>query len=72
MKYNIRLKIECGKTTCAAVPGKFCRFLRTTMNGKASCHLFGRIFDKDGWLQRHPDCLRMARLDTSQVRRIKK
>lgn len=73
MKWNIKFQIDCGKKTCASKPGKFCQFLRTSMNGKDTCYLFGRVFDKDGWLQRHPECLKRARLDVTEIgHRIKK
>jgi hypothetical protein len=61
MKLKITLKIECGEKTCASIPGKFCHFLRISLNGKDSCSLFGNVFDKDGWIKRHPDCLKIAK-----------
>jgi hypothetical protein len=61
MKYSIKIDITCGKKTCASKPGKFCHLFRGHIGGKDSCYLFGRVFDKDGWIQRHPDCLKMAK-----------
>jgi hypothetical protein len=72
MKYNIEFQIRCGKTTCASKPGKFCAMLNVNMSGSGTCHLFGKVFDRGGWLVRHPGCLKKARLDASHVRRIKK
>jgi hypothetical protein len=60
MKATIIFDIECGAKTCASEPGKFCRFLRAQLNGNCSCHLFGKLFDDSGWVQRHPDCLNIA------------
>ena len=57
MKKKICFEIECGEKTCASEPGKFCRFFNPSLNGKDSCYLFGRVFESDGWIQRHPDCL---------------
>lgn len=65
----LELPIQCGETTCASAPGKFCPQVRTSRFGTAYlCHLFseqghkGRweeLAEKDGWLQRHPDCLKL-------------
>lgn len=64
MKY--KLIIECGETTCALEPGKFCRFLGTTHFGTRNvCLLFRCSYDnceplfenKDGWLARCSQCL---------------
>lgn len=70
MKTRITLEIECGETTCAIEPGRFCRFLGSKKFGSISvCMLFpdpdGRgsdtmVWDKDGWVQRCPACLRAA------------
>lgn len=61
MKYDITFEIECGSKTCASKPGEFCRFLVMNVFGKERCFLFGRVFDTDGWIQRHKDCLKMSR-----------
>ena len=58
MKKLIFVEIECGEKTCASEPGRFCQFFISSMNGKDSCFLFGRVFDEDGWIMRHKDCLK--------------
>jgi len=60
MKATITFEIECGEITCASEPGKFCQFLRAQLNGSCSCYLFGKLWDTDGWVQRHFDCLTIA------------
>jgi hypothetical protein len=60
MNATIHLPIVCGATTCASEPGKFCQLLRWTLNGKASCHIFGQLHDADGWVQRAPECIAAA------------
>lgn len=67
----LEVPIQCGETTCAAAPGKFCPQLRVSRFGSDhSCKLFseqghkGRwesLEEKDGWLQRHPDCLKLEK-----------
>ena len=62
MKQTITFEIECGEKTCAIEPGKFCQFVELSMNGKDSCYFFGQIYEgKNGWLQRHPDCLTLSK-----------
>lgn len=64
-KVVIKLEIECGETTCASEPGKFCRFVGAMRFGTIPiCLLFPdresphtRLEDKDGWLQRCPQCM---------------
>ena len=59
---KLTFDIECGEKTCASEPGKFCKFLRLGFGQrKQSCVLFGRVDDKDGWIQRHKDCLLEAK-----------
>ncbi len=60
MKQKICFTIECGEKTCASEPSKFCCFLRLGMT-KSECVFFGMVFDKDGWIQRHEDCLKVTR-----------
>lgn len=61
MERQIIFDIECGETTCASEPGEFCRFLQYNPFGDdGSCYFFGKVFDKDGWIQRHPECLKMT------------
>jgi len=58
MKTNLIFEIECGEKTCAAEPGKFCYFLNLGFaHRRLSCALFGRVEDKNGWIQRHKGCL---------------
>jgi hypothetical protein len=63
MKFTVSFVIECGEQTCASEPGKFCHFLKWDLKGTGKCLMFGAIFDKDGWLIRHRDCLRLAKSD---------
>ena len=55
------IQFECGETTCASEPGKFCRFLRTELCGtKWMCNAFEEPLREDledGWLQRCSQCL---------------
>ena len=60
------LSIECGESTCASKPGKFCSHVSTSHFGKYyHCALFGydangertALKEVDGWLQRHPKCV---------------
>jgi hypothetical protein len=60
MKYSLDIKIECGDETCAVEPGKFCHLYRGDTFGNTYCYIFGALFDKDGWLQRHPECRKTA------------
>lgn len=55
-----KIIFECGETTCAVEPEKFCRFVGATCFGTHFiCSLFHNIElrKKDGWLQRHSLCL---------------
>lgn len=57
---KLRLEFECGEKACAVVPGRFCRFLRCSLDGKSSCELFGcRLDEEDGWVQRWRECLEL-------------
>jgi len=53
--------INCGETTCASEPGKFCPYVRTTHFGtRWHCHLYEKKLLEDeqsGWLQRHAQCM---------------
>ena len=57
---KITITTECGEKTCAAKPGKFCRFVRTNYFGtKPICNLYGvYLWDEDGWLIRCEECLK--------------
>lgn len=65
MNRNLKITINCGETTCASEPGKFCRYMGTKYFGtQFICMLFpdGYEFtflfdDKNGWLQRCKACL---------------
>ena len=57
VKYILSFEIECGEKTCAAIPGKFCKYFRYDLTGRNSCYFFGELKDKDGWVQRHFKCL---------------
>jgi len=73
MKQTIKFEIECGEKTCASEPGKFCRFFQVSRFGTIpSCKLFSEqgargnwepLEEKDGWLQRHPECIRRSKED---------
>ena len=68
---KLTLDINCGDTTCASSPGKFCRFLLTQKFGQVPvCQFFSRDIGRGkleplpnsredglGWTLRHPDCL---------------
>lgn len=62
---ELRVRVECGATTCASSPGKFCKYVGARKMGTVSiCLLFPSIDtsftdleDDDGWLQRCPDCI---------------
>lgn len=61
MKHNITLEIECGETTCASEPGKFCYLFAADLQGDGVCYLYGKVFqNEDGWIDRHPRCLETA------------
>ena len=53
---------ECGDTTCASEPGKFCKFLLTKWGEYFYCSLFDRhsIYEDEalGWLLRCPPCMK--------------
>lgn len=64
---RIEIQLDCGETTCAPVPGQFCAFVATRKFGAIYyCKIWhcvdsrGRavgLEEKDGWLQRCPECL---------------
>lgn len=67
MKERLTLHIECGETTCASKPGRFCQYLQTRRFGTV---YFCRIFhdydaqghplpadEKDGYVMRHDECI---------------
>jgi len=68
---TLKININCGETTCASEPGKFCQFLGSRRMGTIPvCMLFptknpgrkdpGSLTDldqTDSWLQRCPACL---------------
>lgn len=60
MKAIISFEIECGEKTCASAPGTFCKYFLNDMRGDGRCYFFGKVFDVDGWIQRHPDCFMHA------------
>ena len=68
MKRTLELTIDCGDTTCASEPGKFCRFFGTRRMGtEFVCRLFPTtedsftpLEDKDGWVQRCEACLEVG------------
>jgi hypothetical protein len=56
----LTIEIECGKTTCAIEKGKFCKFLKFSFTNKNLCVIFGGVEDKNGWIQRHAQCLKKS------------
>jgi hypothetical protein len=54
----MRIEIECGEKTCASKPRKFCHLFKGHLGGRDTCFLFGEVYDKDGWVQRHPNCIK--------------
>ncbi len=65
MKRTLRVEIECGETTCASEPGKFCEFFGSRNFGSVPvCALFPAgdstwtdLEEKDGWTQRCSQCI---------------
>jgi len=67
MNKLLKLSINCGETTCASEPGKFCKYLFTRKFGTLIyCQIFSEIDDRgkpfslelvDGWTRRHSLCL---------------
>lgn len=49
MKKRLNIEIECGETTCAAEPGKFCQYLQT-WRAQAVCALFPSLQKPGGQL----------------------
>lgn len=62
---KLTLTVNCGKTTCASKPGRFCRFFGSRKFGQVPiCTLFPDelgtntfLQEQDGWVQRCPACL---------------
>jgi hypothetical protein len=40
MKLTIPIEIDCGETTCASEPGKFCHLFASDMQGNGVCYLY--------------------------------
>jgi hypothetical protein len=58
---NLVISIECGEKTCAKEKGKFCCNVRTFRIGSFKyCGIWpgSDLEEKDGWLQRCPECLK--------------
>lgn len=66
MNKTLKFDIECGDITCASEPGKFCRFFQCDVFGKSSCFIFGQLSEKDGWVQKHQDCLNNTKGETDE------
>jgi hypothetical protein len=66
---TLKVAVNCGKTTCAKEPGKFCQFFGTVKFGQVPvCRLFPtdsesftKLEDKDGWTQRCEACSNSSR-----------
>lgn len=68
---TLQIQIDCGETTCAREPGKFCEFFGTRRFGTTPvCMLFPQadpnphnqgastdLKGKDGWIQRCSACM---------------
>jgi hypothetical protein len=66
MKRKLEIEVECGETTCASEPGKFCRYARWKLDGSnPNCAMFGRnlYVGRDGWVQRCDECLSAEKVD---------
>lgn len=67
---KIELEIDCGPTTCASAPGKFCRYVITYCFGTHFyCDLWGKEElqeDDRGWLKRCPECLAAEKKEKSE------
>lgn len=67
----LEIKIEAGATTCAIEPEQFCQFVGVRRMGTQHvCRLFptnadsySPLEDKDGWLQRLPECIESEATD---------
>jgi len=66
MKFHKTIEIECGETTCASKPGKFCEYLGSEAFGRIPVCLFfrddtgcARLYEDKpyGWLKRCPQCI---------------
>jgi hypothetical protein len=76
MKRKLKIIINAGETTCASLPGKFCKQVRVVgLKGNYLCQLFDKaLYDEDqgvtGWLQRLPECLEAEKAEygDAQVR----
>lgn len=54
------IEVECGETTCASEPGKFCRFVGSKHFGtQPICMLYNEPINDDlaGWLGRGEKCM---------------
>lgn len=76
----LKLEIDCGETTCATEPGKFCKYFLTSRFGQAfHCQLFSETTDRGsleelkehqsgkfkGWISRHKDCMNKCIIDNT-------
>lgn len=61
MKCEIGIQFVCGEKTCAVKKGIFCYMFKGGIFGRCTCELFGDLGEKDGWVQRHADCLKEAK-----------
>lgn len=72
---TLHIPLECGEETCAAGPGKFCQYVCAERFGsRYYCQLFcsahsswsndktlhDELKEKDGWLMRHPECVKFS------------
>jgi hypothetical protein len=60
MSFNVTFIIDCGQTTCAKEPGKFCKYSGSRNFGSTPHCLFFREdlnIDDNGWTARCEECL---------------
>ena len=57
--FDVTFRIECGETTCASEPGRFCGQFGSRRFGQVPhCMLFGvDLGELDGWVARCAECL---------------
>lgn len=59
MKRNLTIEVDCGDSTCASYPGRFCPWLgKRKFNQVQVCMLFNRdVYVALGWTRRCHACM---------------
>jgi hypothetical protein len=59
MKRILKIEIECGASTCASKPGRFCPELMFKKFGSVPvCRVFDtELYELKGWTMRCPQCM---------------